>query len=383
MTILLPRVLSSTSSLFERMIRLRDLNLMIDQGLPLPDAVIVRGRIVDVHRTRSRIFIQLSDPTGNIQVVSENLECRPSPGAMWEFEGSVDLLNFRNRNEPAPRPTIVAMRFEDLTGSGQGDQGPRDNTRDVHQRFLERGVSLARLRALGTTTFERLGFIEVEPKLITLTAPLTGLEPMQVSYVGFGAPAHLFPSPARQLKQILEGTSVRAVFAVSRIFTTTFRDESTSYEALTLMAMAVGHGGLSDTGATVLERAIAMFAKDPQLNGVLRTAVDPTGRLATIEVSGAPRPLVKPVTSTTLESYSDPSHYMAEPGGSPPTLFQRLIAPERTILAERAIMPWFGSETLEVTTIHLERLSALFFDTHGRPLTVVSSAPSKAKRNAR
>jgi hypothetical protein len=365
------------------MIRLRDLHLMIDQGLPLPDAVIVRGRIAHVHRTRSRVFIQLADPTGDMQVVSENLACHPNPGAMWEFEGSIDLTTFRGRNEPAPRPTIVVTRFEDLSGSGQGDQGPRDSRRDVHQRFLERGVSLARLRALGTKTFESLGFIEVEPKLITLTAPLTGLEPMQVSYVGFGAPAHLFPSPARQLKQILEGTSVRSVFAVSRIFTTTFRDESTSYEALTLMAMAIGHHSPKDTEATALERAIAMFALDPQLNGVLRTAIDPAGRLTTSEVSGAPKPLVKPVTSTTLESYSAPSHYMAEPGGPPPTLFQRLVAPERTILAERAIMPWFGSETLEVTTIHLERVSALFFDTYGRPLTVVSSGHSKDMRHAR
>ena len=354
------------------MIQIRNLLLLIGQGLTPEGPVVIRGRIQQIVRTKARLFIQLEDTTGTVQVTCDPGSAAAAvTGDRWQFEGTIDTVNFKGRNDAEPRPTVVATNAVALSLPRRTG----DNIEDSNHRLLERGVVLAHLRSLASSAFRALDYTEVEPKFITLSAPASGLEPLRLSYVGFGAPAHLFASPGPQLRQLISGTDIGAAFCISRIFSTTFRDESTSNEALTLMAMrALPDASTIRVRPFHLERAISAMAADDMLAGLFGDWFDDDSvRFPNKAVGGVPKPLVTPVEFATLESYDKPSQYMSEPTNVPPESFQRLVAPERTILAERAIVGWYGSAKLEVTTLHLERLSGLLTGAHARPLVVLKN----------
>src|SRR5579883_1969779 len=345
-----------------------DILLATKRGLIALTDSAIRGRIGRVTGTRDKTFVDVVDPTGTIQVVIQahidELKRSPSPavGELWEFGGGIDSTSYKTRSgshssEVTPVITLVARHAERLDVGGP-PMHERAAARDEATPFMRAAV-LARLRQAASLALNKHGYLEIEPRLVGLSTPITGLEPLHVSYVGFGAPAHLIPSPAAQLRHMLLVSDIDAVCAISRIFSTTFRDEKTSYEALTAMALRVRPSvEASEVRPFDLERLVGEISserwfQDARSDELFRS--QPT--LIETQVSGPPKPIISEVDGLTLESYSTLAiAASAEPGDL--RSFHRLIGPPRTVLAERAVTGWFGASLLELTTIHLERFAA-------------------------
>lgn len=349
-------------------------DIRITARAPLEPSTIhrLRARIRRVSASRERIFCQVVDPTGHIQVVIHRInqpmsEELPTAGERWEFSGTLDTTTYKERTGSV----IVSLVATEARKVAFGERPRQKLEPDEYENMVRRGLVLARFRHNAADILTNLGYVEIEPRLVALSSQKTGLEAIEARYVGFGAPAHLIPSPAGELRAILTATEVDAVFAISRVFSTTYRDEKTSYEALTAMAMRVLPGPPQALPAETssLTTCIARLAEFTWLRGQEGPpllSVNVPFRQATFRDS--PKPLIKEVDEITTECYTTFRSFPPEESDHPIESFQRVVAPPRTVLGERSLMRWYGDSTLELTTVHLERFTALIPDVELRLL---------------
>lgn len=365
---------------------IRDVLLVAQTGFQIDEVVTVRGRVERAHKQSKKAFVQITDLSGTIQALYVGTETAPlsklylpNVGERWEMTGKLNLDDYKERGGARPIPTIIVERSAKMgVGAPAGSSEVIGNA----ERTLIRGIALARLRRAASDAFDEMGYVEIEPKLITLTAPISGLEPLQVVYVGFGQPAQLFPSPASQLRQVLTTTDMTNVFAISRIFTTTYRDDQVSNEALTAMAMRV-RSTQSDARAQPydLERIVHTLSRAPWLQSeAVQKQLMAEFPITPKVIKGIPKPVVKSVSELSLESYGSNEGWQAGPMSLEIDSFQRLIASPRHVLGERTVAKWFGESKLEVTTIHLERFLALLPEVDLRTLLVVHEGDQMSAR---
>ena len=85
----------------------------------------------------------------------------------------------------------------------------------------------------------KLGFIEVNTRVISRYLGEEILEPLFAEYPGFGTPAYLSPSPSSQLSEFLAVTLLPKVFTETISFTTSYRFPNGSTEMPIIMAKAI------------------------------------------------------------------------------------------------------------------------------------------------
>jgi Truncated, possibly inactive, lysyl-tRNA synthetase (class II) len=85
----------------------------------------------------------------------------------------------------------------------------------------------------------KLGFIEVNTRVISRYLGDEILEPLLAEYPGFGTSAYLAPSPSSQLSEFLAVTLLPKVFTETISFTTSYRFPNGSTETPIIMAKAI------------------------------------------------------------------------------------------------------------------------------------------------
>ncbi|MET8267206.1 OB-fold nucleic acid binding domain-containing protein [Micromonospora arida] len=326
----------------------------------LPEAapdVRLTGLLTRVRLHGGVAFLDFRDVTGAIQVVAER---RLFPAEAWGLikglitptRVSVSGWAGRTRNG---RVAVFVREVPAALGSSL-EQPLSQAAPDYAQTGMQ--MFLARLRNKASEFFRSVGYLEIEPKLISATWPSPGLEPLRVQYQGFGFPAFLAPSPSSQLLDALIATGAKRVFAVSRCFTTTFRDEKSSAESLILSAKEVGEpeGNQYDTIRRAVLHVFGDFQTLPE--GYYQAADDWHSR--TLDWGGPS--LHEPVATPTFETYLNPAGTLSAPSSTQISRLFRLVWPKRRVIAEGC------RERLEVglpvtsTTLHLERMVSLLRD---------------------
>lgn len=301
-------------------------------------------------------FISLRDATGSIQLIAERGKLGD---ADWETVkavragqritavGGIGLS--RNGELSISLTEAPISRSNDLGASLS--QGEDDYARVGSQ------ILAARLRNRATAFFRRQGFVEIEPALISASWRSPGLEPLLVQYQGFGAPAYLAPSPASQLLDALVATGVNRVFAVSRCFTTTYRDEKSSAESSILVTKAF-EMSMEEANELVREAVTEVL-------GDLETLPEEITPLLTDwtakKKAWPPEPGSGEYGTPTIELYSDP----VEQQGQDPTQIaevSRVVWPPNRVIAETASEVLEGELDVVTCTLHLERMVSLLRD---------------------
>ncbi len=85
----------------------------------------------------------------------------------------------------------------------------------------------------------KIGFIEVNTRVISRYLGEEILEPLFAKYPGFGTPAYLSPSPSSQLSEFLSVTLLPKVFTETLSFTTSYRFPNGATEMPIIMAKAI------------------------------------------------------------------------------------------------------------------------------------------------
>jgi hypothetical protein len=216
---------------------------------------------------------------------------------------------------------------------------------------------VARLRNRVTEFLRRRGYVEIEPRFISTEWASRGVEPLEVVYPGFGSSAYLATTPAPQLVDALVATGAGAVFAQSRCFSTTFRDEKSSVESVIVCAKALGVS--SEEQYEVLRKCVIHSFGD--LETVPTSGPFPPESWREVNVNeGLADPTGSPVEVPTLEIYPAPGIGSTH-GGIKVLELYRLVWPPRRTIAEGA-QEQLGDLKLASTTIHIERMADLLKD---------------------
>jgi hypothetical protein len=314
------------------------------------------GLLIARRKSGGVVFFNIRDLTGSIQVIAE----RDALGHdEWEIVqslrkgervtvvGRVGLSHSDELSVCVVRaPT---RRADDL--SAPVSEGELDYQRVGTQMLL------ARLRGRFAGFFQAEGFLELEPNFISTSWKSPGLEPLRVEYQGFGFPAFLMPSPASQLVDALAVTGVSRAFAVSRCFSTTYRDEKSSAESLILVAKALDLA--AGEQQECVRRAVISVLRE------LETLPEHTGplhaqwRRRTFE--WPPRPGPETVLAPMFEVYRSPNVAHEVDGARVSEIFRLIWPPNRTI-AEGARETLEGGLDVTTVTIHIERVVSLLQD---------------------
>ena len=199
----------------------------------------LRGLITSVRKLGKIIFFTLQDATGVMQLIVRKQDVSPED---WEL---VRKLKVRTRVwvrgsvglSESGKPTIFLQQTPEV--QDRTLESPISGSTPEYAQIGNQ-IFVARLRNRAAEFWREQGYVEIEPKYISNQWSSEGVEPLQVVYPGFGASAYLAPTPATQLLEALVATGAEAVFATSRFFSTTFRDEKSSVESLIVSARALG-----------------------------------------------------------------------------------------------------------------------------------------------
>lgn len=224
----------------------------------------LRGRITRNDRRGGISFLTLVDVTDAIQLVVE----RNAVGeAAWENVRRIARgSSVRATGHIGETSAGVVSVF--LTAAPQ-PLPPVSQAALLADEFQEVGtqVLLARLTAVARRFFRRHHFTELEAKLLSTSWPEAGLNPLRVSYSGFG-PLHFYlaVSPMPQLSKALIATRQRRVFTITRCFTSSYLDHVSGVESIILSAQMLDTD-LSAVGrlaADVLRAVLGDFSTRPK-----------------------------------------------------------------------------------------------------------------------
>jgi hypothetical protein len=223
---------------------------------------------------------------------------------------------------------------------------------------------VARLRNRASDFLRNEGYLEIEPKLISAEWRTEGVEPLELVYPGFGASAYLAPTPATQLIDALIATGSGAVFAQSRCFSTTYRDEKSSHESTIVAARAVGINA-----ETLAKRVTACVAYTfGELQTLPEAGLFPAGewkeRLVDAPLSSD---RAEDVKKPTLIMYRAPNIGRSK-GGITIVQLCRLVWPPRRTIAEGSLELLDNGLALASMVFHIERMASLLRDVPFRNL---------------
>lgn len=192
--------------------------------------VCVTGIIFDKWGKNNNFGISLKDLTGIVNV---------SFGGQSNFSKSMFIKGKRVR--------VYARVL--LDRKGQRCLGNVDNVEfleEINQLNKELDIfeqeSLVMLSKICNkirTHLGKLGFIEVNTRVISRYLGEEILEPLLAEYPGFGTAAYLAPSPSSQLAEFLAVTLLPRVFTETISFTTSYRFPNCSTETPIIMAKAI------------------------------------------------------------------------------------------------------------------------------------------------
>ncbi len=195
----------------------------------------LRGRVTRNDRRGGIAFLTLIDVTETIQLVAERAVLgqdawdevrRLTRGSGVAARGRVGttssgIVSVFLSSAPEALPTITS---ESLLAD--------------HFHEVGRQILLARLTSAARQSFYRRNFTELEARLLSTKWPEASLQPLRVSYSGFG-PLHFYlaVSPLRQLANALIATGQHRVFSITRCFTSSYLDHISGVESVILSAL--------------------------------------------------------------------------------------------------------------------------------------------------
>lgn len=320
------------------------------------------GLVTRRHKAKGRTFLQLRDTTGSVQVVLEQ-DRLGTEG--WEAGKAVKKLSRITVSGPLGRTQTNELSvFADsppTVRSGNLESSIEDG--ELSYSRVGAQILASRLRDRAEQFFRTEGFVEIEPSLLSASWGSSGLEPLRVRYEGFGIEAYLAPSPSSQLTEALFVTGLERVFAVSRCFTTTYREERSSAESVILMAKAANLQPTSQR--KIIREAVTEILGDIE---TLPEDIAPLLREWSTDRVVWPPSGTRTRTSPTFEIFEAPDAPTAPNDGAKLREVVRLVWPEHRIVAEGTTEIF--DEALEITTItlHVERLVSLLRDVPIRQL---------------
>jgi len=198
----------------------------------------IRGLIIVRKNAGRTVFLTLRDVTGEIQVLllAENFseedfssKCKAlRKGDIVSVTGRVEKSRASETVSilPSEPPKVVPI---DAENTFELDQVPylASGSKIIQARIVE-GIE---------RSLRSLGFLEIEPKLLSTEWNGNGLEPLRAEFPGFGHNVYLVPSPLPQLFEALISTGHRAFFATSKCFSTSYRDIHSSSEATSIFSI--------------------------------------------------------------------------------------------------------------------------------------------------
>lgn len=318
----------------------------------------LRGTITKVRKHKNVVFCDFEDATGSLQLLvrrkrfddkewtqindiksSDRVIAKGLMGRSRTGEPSVFLVEIPHPLKPPERVGNRTVRDLDQVGAR---------------------LFLARLRYKAETFFRADGFLQIEPNFISTSWYIDGIEPLRVEYEGFGVPAYLTPSPSPQLLAAMEATGSDRVFAVGRVFTTTYRDETTSAESLILMAK-IAHCSIDDLVAVCIQALLATLG-DPETMPENYTKLTKRNWHQSI-LREPPPPATLSVESPMLQIYELPiEDQQSIDSGINSVTILRACWPSRSVLAEGSIRRLSGQIGDGTLTLFLERMVPLLKD---------------------
>ncbi len=321
------------------------------------------GLITAVRPIGRIYFFTLRDVTGIVQLTANHEH--------FSDEAWAEVMKIRTGNLVTASGTITRAKRGDPTILLNATPIVRETVLDspisggqVDYPHVGTQIFVARLRNRASEFLRDMGYLEIEPKLISADWQTEGVEPLELVYPGFGASAYLVPTPATQLIDALIATGSGAVFAQSRCFSTTYRDEKSSHESVIVTARAVGLDG--EAHYRRLTECVAYTF------GELKTL--PQAGLFPIE-EWRRRMVDAPLSSDraddvkkpTLIVYRSPSIGRSK-GGIAVVELCRLVWPPRRTIAEGSRELLDNGLALASMVLHVERMASLLRDVPFRHL---------------
>ncbi len=335
----------------------RDVESHLQLSPTLDAYAVLAGLVTKIRRHGGIQFLQLRDATGSIQLVAmrDSLDDEGwssvaglRAGDRVHAAGTVGRSNTGQASVFLTGPPV--KRNEDLGGTVAGSESTYAN--------VGMQIFLARLKNRAAEFYRAAGLVEIEPKFISSTWETPGLEPIQLMYPGFGSTsACLAPSPSVQLLDAMVVTGTPAVFAASRCFSTTFRDERSSAESLIVSAKYLGatSEGLQASILSAVEFVLSELETLPE------AGFHPRDEWRTRRVAGGPLGHDRQFEAPTFEIYASP-----EIGRGTENIrlveIYRLLWPPHRVVAEGALEQLDAGVYLGSSTLHIERMASLLRD---------------------
>ncbi|WP_386175125.1 OB-fold nucleic acid binding domain-containing protein [Sulfitobacter sp. R86518] len=198
----------------------------------------LRGIITKRKKAGRTLFIELVDVTGKIQILMsadrftddeyENKCVSLRKGDIIAVKGSVGESDSSKTTSifASHPPEVVLINAENSHELGD-------------KPYLASGTLMiqAQIVQVLEQKLRSLGFLEIEPRLMSTEWRGNGLEPLRAQYPGFGHNVFLVPSPLPQLFEALISTGYKSIFATSKCLSTSYRDVHSSTEATTVFAV--------------------------------------------------------------------------------------------------------------------------------------------------
>jgi hypothetical protein len=196
------------------------------------ELVTLTGFVLKTRKWKNRISVQLVDISGtrwfDVPLSSpkgDQLLPRPRVGTRLRLDGRVSDEDTVSLN--------VENTANLTTTPGSGELFDQDR--------IERGARMLISRAVNRANdfLVKDGFIEFDARVIVAGTPETGLEPVHLSYPGFGAAVAIATSPAAQIIDFMNVTGVNRAFTSGFSFSTSYRFPNGSVESRVVMGKAV------------------------------------------------------------------------------------------------------------------------------------------------
>ena len=172
-------------------------------------------------------------------------------------------------------------------------------------------------------------------------------------------PHILRPRPPTQLLEALYASGGQPVFASSRCFSTTYRDEKSSVESTIVAAKAFDIDD-SASRSLLLECVVFTFG---DLHTQPESGIFPVHQWDEEIVSGDDAAFTtSPVTMPRLERFLEPTFVRGAPTGTAVAEIARLVWPARRIIGEISIEHIDRGLSITTVTVHVERMASLLRD---------------------
>jgi hypothetical protein len=308
------------------------------------------GLVTSRKKTRDRLFLQIEDGTGTIQLEIE------ATSAAWE---SALWITVRQRVHAEGHMIVMKPKRGDARLTLRAHAVER---RENVTASRPTSVYLARLANHFRVALVNEGYNELATKLLSSEWPDDGVEVLKVLYSGMGPGAFaLAPSPLPQLISALVSAPFERAFAVAPSITPTYRDPHVSTESLsvTLVALDVAIDLVLEFVHTV---ALGLYA-----DGSTAPLAKVSDRLERLEGLWPPPSGATGVDRPELQLFSS-----APEGTHVDSVIARLCWPYEHddvqmrdyVLAEGYTRLAGGSTALTAATINIERLMALLLERH-------------------